>query len=209
MATARKQKRTARTTAAVKRTSAARTGKRATKRTVAKTTSTAAKRPAHAPSRQEFLGRLGREHGVTLKVMRAFPSHEAGFQPHPRSQPAKKLMWTFVQEQALAIAALDGTLGQAGSMGTEPDTVVEVIEAYDAGVRQVVERLTGAADADLSRTVKFYVGPGQMGDIPLMDFLWMMLMDSIHHRGQLSVYVRMAGGLVPSIYGPSADEPWN
>ena len=38
--------------------------------------------------------------------------------------------------------------------------------------------------------------------------LWLMLNDSIHHRGQLSVYERMAGGLVPSIYGPSADEPW-
>jgi len=35
-----------------------------------------------------------------------------------------------------------------------------------------------------------------------------MLDDQIHHRGQLSVYVRMAGGKVPSIYGPSADEPW-
>jgi len=38
--------------------------------------------------------------------------------------------------------------------------------------------------------------------------MWFMLLDSIHHRGQLSVYVRMAGGKVPSIYGPSADEPW-
>jgi uncharacterized damage-inducible protein DinB len=39
-------------------------------------------------------------------------------------------------------------------------------------------------------------------------FLWLMLMDSIHHRGQLSVYIRPAGGKVPSIYGPSGDEPW-
>ena len=44
--------------------------------------------------------------------------------------------------------------------------------------------------------------------IPVIDVLWFMLTDSIHHRGQLSVYVRMAGGRVPSIYGPSADEPW-
>jgi uncharacterized damage-inducible protein DinB len=36
-----------------------------------------------------------------------------------------------------------------------------------------------------------------------------MLMDSIHHRGQMSVYLRCAGGKVPSIYGPSADEPWS
>jgi uncharacterized damage-inducible protein DinB len=36
----------------------------------------------------------------------------------------------------------------------------------------------------------------------------MMLMDSVHHRGQFSVYLRMADGKVPSIYGPTADEPW-
>jgi uncharacterized damage-inducible protein DinB len=47
-----------------------------------------------------------------------------------------------------------------------------------------------------------------MADVRVIDILWFMLMDSIHHRGQLSVYVRMTGGKVPSIYGPSGDEPW-
>jgi uncharacterized damage-inducible protein DinB len=56
--------------------------------------------------------------------------------------------------------------------------------------------------------IAFPSGPKQMGEIRVMDFLWLMLMDSIHHRGQLSVYIRPAGGKVPSIYGPSGDEPW-
>jgi len=38
--------------------------------------------------------------------------------------------------------------------------------------------------------------------------LWAVLMDQVHHRGQLSVYTRLAGGKVPSIYGPSGDETW-
>lgn len=182
------------------------------KATPAKKTARAAapaKAAGSAMEREHFLRRLGHEHKVTLKVMRAFPSHQASFQPHPRSQTAKKLMWTFVQEQALAVAAVEGTLGMTTHMSSEPDTVIEVIEAYETGVRDVMERLQEMPEAGLGRTVKFFVGPGQMGDIPLMEFLWMMLMDSIHHRGQLSVYLRMAGGLVPSIYGPSADEPWN
>jgi uncharacterized damage-inducible protein DinB len=54
----------------------------------------------------------------------------------------------------------------------------------------------------------FFVGPGKTGDIPLADFVNFMTHDQIHHRGQLSVYLRMAGGKVPAIYGPSADEPW-
>ena len=178
---------------------------------VRKATRTAAetKPTGSAAERHHFLRRLGHEHTVTLKVMRAFPSHQASFQPHPRSQTAKKLMWTFVQEQALTIAAIDGTLGMTANMGSEPDAVIEVIEAYEAGVRNAMARLREIPESGLDRTIKFFVGPGQMGDIPLMEFLWMMLMDSIHHRGQLSVYLRMAGGLVPSIYGPSADEPWH
>ena len=61
---------------------------------------------------------------------------------------------------------------------------------------------------ELNKTVKFFVAPKQMGDLRKMDVLWYMLMDSVHHRGQFSVYLRMADGKVPSIYGPSADEPW-
>jgi len=63
-------------------------------------------------------------------------------------------------------------------------------------------------DSRLAETVTFPSGPKQTADYPVIDFLWFMLMDSIHHRGQMSVYIRPAGGKVPSIYGPSADEPW-
>ena len=63
-------------------------------------------------------------------------------------------------------------------------------------------------DEKLMETVKFFVAPKTMGDVRRMDVLWSLLHDEIHHRGQFSIYLRMAGGKVPSIYGPSADEPW-
>jgi len=40
------------------------------------------------------------------------------------------------------------------------------------------------------------------------DVAWMMLSDSIHHRGQVSIYLRMLGAVVPPIYGPTAEIPW-
>jgi uncharacterized damage-inducible protein DinB len=43
--------------------------------------------------------------------------------------------------------------------------------------------------------------------IPLVQACWFELFDHIHHRGQFSVYLRLAGARVPSIYGPTADEP--
>ena len=72
----------------------------------------------------------------------------------------------------------------------------------------LIERLKSMSDADLNKTVKFFTAPKQMGDVRKMDVLWFMMMDCVHHRGQMSVYLRMADGKVPSIYGPSADEPW-
>jgi uncharacterized damage-inducible protein DinB len=47
-----------------------------------------------------------------------------------------------------------------------------------------------------------------MGEISRINWVWFLLHDQIHHRGQLSVYLRMADGKVPAIYGPSGDEPW-
>jgi uncharacterized damage-inducible protein DinB len=57
--------------------------------------------------------------------------------------------------------------------------------------------------------VRMPVGPRRSSPMRRGNALWLMLNDSIHHRGQLTVYLRMAGGRVPSIYGPSADEPWS
>jgi len=56
--------------------------------------------------------------------------------------------------------------------------------------------------------VKFFSAPKTMGDYQRIGFMWFLLSDQIHHRGQFSIYSRMADGKVPSIYGPSADEPW-
>lgn len=56
----------------------------------------------------------------------------------------------------------------------------------------------------LPGTVKFRTARRTISDVPIGQFLWMILFDRIHHRGQLSIYLRMAGGRVPSIYGPTA-----
>ena len=80
-----------------------------------------------------------------------------------------------------------------------------VVVTYDA--LPWIERCL-ASVAELAQTVKFFTAPKTMGDWRRLDFAWFLLHDEIHHRGQLSVYVRAAGGKVPSIYGPSGDEPW-
>jgi uncharacterized damage-inducible protein DinB len=158
--------------------------------------------------RQEFLDTLQREHETTRRVIEAFPAEQSEFKPHPRSNSARQLVWTFAVEEALMLLALKDQLKLGGGFPKAPDSWDEVVGGFKQNHAAMVAALKEAADADLGGTVKFFSGPKTMADYPKAEFLWFMLCDQIHHRGQLSVYLRMAGGKVPSIYGPSADEPW-
>ncbi|MGH9858182.1 MAG: DinB family protein, partial [Acidobacteriota bacterium] len=83
-----------------------------------------------------------------------------------------------------------------------PENLQTAITDFEKECTQVIERLEKMPEDDLSKTVTFATRT-----FVADEFTMMMLHDQIHHRGQLSVYVRMAGGKVPSIYGPSADDP--
>ena len=54
--------------------------------------------------------------------------------------------------------------------------------------------------------LEFLAGGHLIAEMPVSGLMWMLFFDSIHHRGQLSTYLRPMGGKVPSIYGPLADD---
>src|SRR5688572_3033291 len=137
-----------------------------------------------APSpKQQFADVYAREHATTLKVLRAFPADRADYQPHERSNTALKLAWTFVMENNIALAALKGPLKLGGTFPPPPPSLGEVISAYEASAKELTETLARTPEARFHETIQFPTGPGKMGDYPVIDFLWFMLMDSIHHRG--------------------------
>jgi uncharacterized damage-inducible protein DinB len=127
-----------------------------------------------------------------------------------RARSARELAHTFVLEQMLITKALTDQLTFSGSGGLPPapSDFQAIINQFEMDQRTLMELIRKTPDVKLNTTVQFPIGPGQMGDWSKIAFAWFMLSDQIHHRGQFSVYVRMAGGKVPSIYGPSADEPW-
>ena len=157
---------------------------------------------------RRFLDVYKAECTTTHKVMKAYPADKPDFKPHERSGTAMQLMHTFGIEQNVAAAAVDGTLKMPPTFPPAPPTIGEAIAAFDKGRAALEQALGKVKDARLEEMAPFFTGPGKMGDVPVGSILWLMLMDQVHHRGQLSVYIRMAGGKVPSIYGPSADEPW-
>ena len=158
--------------------------------------------------KDQFLQAFAREAQITTKILKAYPANKGDYKPHEKSRSAKELGWTFVMEQGIVDMALKGRIDFSHPMPPPPANYNEVIAAFEGAVRETTAKVSNATDVTLNHAVQFPVGPGKMGDFRAMDILWTSLMDQIHHRGQFSVYLRLAGAKVPSIYGPTADEPW-
>ena len=155
-----------------------------------------------------FITTWEREFQTTLKILKAYPTDKIDLKPSEKSKSAKDLAWTFVGEEGVII---DGVCkGKIDFMNTPkaPATIQEVISTYENSHKSNVDKVKALTEAELNSPIPWMIAPKQMGQVRRADVLWMAVMDNVHHRGQLSVYLRMAGAKVPSIYGPSADEPW-
>jgi uncharacterized damage-inducible protein DinB len=161
--------------------------------------------------KHQFLGAFEKEHATTMKVLKAYPTDKLDLQPHKMCKTARELAWMFAIEQGF----MEKGATQGFDWSTPPQPFPKAPESWDAllagfdqGHKKVVEAISKMSEEQLFETIKFFTAPKTIGDITKMQFLWMILCDQIHHRGQFSIYLRMADGKVPSIYGPTADEPW-
>lgn len=150
---------------------------------------------------KHFLEQWEREYVTTVKVLQAIPDDRLDYKPAEKSRSLRDLMWHIVGVENFA-----ATLALTGAYPKErlppPATVKELLEFYERQHKALVSQVAGAEAALLSRTVDFFSRP-----VPVSHILWRVLLyHQIHHRGQLSVYLRLVGAKVPSIYGPSADE---
>ncbi len=154
-------------------------------------------------SKQDLIKMLSKEFTTTLKVIKAFPGDKLDFSPHQRSQTAKRLISTFVFELFLIkIYAFREEIGSAIFKTYNPDNLQTFISDFEKNCGQVISSLEGFPENKMNDIVEF-AGT----KFTKADFILMMLHDQIHHRGQMTVYIRMTGGIVPSVYGPSADDP--
>jgi uncharacterized damage-inducible protein DinB len=159
--------------------------------------------------KQKFQEAWERESATTLKLLRAFPADKTDLKPHPSCRSAKDLAWTFVFEGVAGSQAVQGEMKfPPPNMPAMPANWTGMVGEVEKALKVIGDKVRKVDDAQLNTTVKFMTGPKQQSDLRRLDVLWFLLNDQIHHRGQFSVYLRMAGGKVPSIYGPSADEKW-
>jgi len=159
--------------------------------------------------KKAFLDAWEREAATTMKVLRAYPGGKEAMKPHATCRSAQELAWTFAFEGVAATQALQGEFKfPPANMPAMPQTWSDTVGEVEQVFKKMADKVRTVDDHQLNSTIKFHTAPQQIGDVRRQDFLWLMLNDMIHHRGQFSVYLRIAGGKVPSIYGPSKDEPW-
>jgi uncharacterized damage-inducible protein DinB len=83
-----------------------------------------------------------------------------------------------------------------------PASMKEIVEQYEQQSASIVQRWRDLPDVRWNGTLEFFGS-----ERPASPMAWSFLFDIVHHRGQITTYLRPMGSTVPQIYGPSADEP--
>jgi uncharacterized damage-inducible protein DinB len=157
-------------------------------------------------TREYYLECFKAEKPKFVRVLRAVPADQAAYRPHPKSTSAGGLVWLLASELHDACEIVDHhEVNYAPT--SEPATVNESVAAYERNASELESRLARLDDAAWGAKARFLMDGKVAWETTLGDMLWGFLFDAIHHRGQLSSYLRPMGAKVPSIYGPSGDDP--
>ena len=161
-------------------------------------------------NREFYIQRWRQEYPAFVRVFKALPSVRLDYRPHPRSRSAGELVALLVFAQRNCIQLYRSRKSfYSGLRWEEPGTLAslaEMIATYEHYHDALASELNSLEDFGWNHPAWLLRGTEE---ILLKDtvggLLWIALFDMVHHRGQLSVYIRSMGGKVPSIYGPSAD----
>ncbi len=157
-------------------------------------------------NREFFVKRWNIEEAAFVRVIRALPSDKLDYRPHEKSMPAGDLAWQITEEvRSLAETTPAGEIGF--EMTPRPASTGAIVAAFEANAGRLQKALGEIDEARWEGPLNFVMGGKVLSTAPLGEMFWGFFFDLIHHRGQLSTYIRPMGGKVPSIYGPSGDDP--
>lgn len=141
-----------------------------------------------------------KESETTSKVLSRIPEGSS-YRPDPRSRTAQEIAWQIVCEERMLIDALER--GKAEwAPAPMPATMKALHEEYETQSAAMARRLKDLPAERWNGTLEFFGSQR-----PASPMAWSFLFDIVHHRGQITTYLRPMGSKVPQIYGPSGDEP--
>ncbi len=145
------------------------------------------------------------EYQTTRRVLAAVPEDKAAFTPNPKVKTARELMWHIAATDVWFMQGiLAGSFDQPEPALPEGMTCAGIVEWYDRTLPPLLEKLKKITPEQAGKVISFF----NVFNLPAALYINFMNSHSIHHRGQLSTYLRCVNARVPSIYGGSADEPF-
>jgi uncharacterized damage-inducible protein DinB len=147
------------------------------------------------------------EAATTRKALDRVPPSSLSWKPHAKSRTLGEIAAHIANIPGIFIAPLLEDEFDHGAYTAETDTVPAILATFDRNIARAHEVLGGLSDERLLAPWKYRYGGRVVFELPrLVVVRTAALNHLIHHRGQLSVYLRLLNVPVPSIYGPSADE---
>lgn len=155
---------------------------------------------------QTFLSVWDEEAKKTAAMLRALPAGRYDFRPDPGGRSLGELGWHLAETEAFMTYGIERGVFEMGAKPPgmdRPKTIEELAPGFERVHAEAVERVRKLDGTDLDRQIMFFTG----SPVTVRQILWTMLLHhQIHHRGQLSVLCRLAGGSAPAPYGPNREE---
>ncbi len=140
------------------------------------------------------------ESKTTAKVLSRIPD-SSSYKPDDKSRTAQEIAWQIVCEEKMIIDALENGSAE-WAPPTMPESMKDVAAAYEKQSAEITKRWDALSAEKWHGELDFFGGKR-----PASPMAWSFLFDIVHHRGQITTYLRPMGSKVPQIYGPSYDEP--
>ena len=164
---------------------------------------------------QELVQELEQEARATRRALARVPEDRLRWRPHEKSMTLGQLATHVATLPAVVVElavqpAFDVRTPSAQIRASRPEagSVADLLDMHDRSVAEAAATLSAMDDGALEAPWRMVRGDHEVGTIPIGALLRTTLFSHwVHHRGQLTVYLRLAGAQVPALYGDSADEP--
>ena len=158
---------------------------------------------------QAFIAELAMEMPPTRRLLERVPGDKADWKPHPKSFALGHLAQLVARmpgwvTHTMKLTALDLSAGPKYSL----EKTATLLAEFDRCVKEANDVLAKAKDEDFNEPWSLTMGDRVLMTMPRLAVMRQNINHLSHHRGQLTVYLRLLDVPIPSIYGPTADEKW-
>ncbi len=156
---------------------------------------------------QMFLAELEAEAAASRKCLERIPESLFQYKPHEKSMAMGYLALLVAEvPKWIATMASGGEIDFATWKHIDLKVTADLVNHFDENMQAAKKALQNISDQDIVEPFELKAGGKVLMSMPIKDFIGSTINHSVHHRGQLTVYMRLNNLPVPSLYGPSADE---